>query len=141
MEITEVNKAGLQTQLGSWYPWMVDLIQSSTWDTLYSYLKAQKPAGKVVIPSSGETWKSLQLCNKDNVRAIVLLQCPYATQREMAGKGKVTIASGVPMSCENIAPYQQPSLFQWWQAIEAQYGFNPDHDLRCDISFLLEEEG
>jgi uracil DNA glycosylase len=114
---------------------MQELVESPVWDQLYAFLKAESQKGKVLIPKSSDTWKSLQLCDRTKVKAIVLLQCPYATQRE-----KVTISNGVPMDCSNIAPHQQPSLSAWWDAIEQQYGFHPDNDLRCDISYLLREE-
>jgi uracil-DNA glycosylase len=125
----------IKEQLGTWWPWMQELVESEQWDNLYKFLKQQVKAGRTIIPKSDEVWKSLQLCNKDKVKAIVLLQCPYATMRD-----KVVIADGIPMNCKNIAPYQQPSLYQWQSAIENQYGFNPDNDIRADITYLLEEE-
>jgi len=125
----------IKDQFGNWGLLMKELIESETFNNLYSFLKQQSQQGKEILPKSTETWKSLQLCDRTKIKAIILLQCPYATKRE----GKV-IASGIPISCENIAPYKQPSLYQWEQAIEAQYGFDPDNDFRCDISYLLSEE-
>ena len=131
MQITDKIKESL----GSWWFWMQELVESEIWDNLYRQLKIDAQKGKIIIPKSPDTWKSLRLCNKDKVKAIILLQCPYATMRN-----EVMIADGIPMSCANIAPYQQPNLYQWHWAIEDQYGFSVDHDQRCDISYLLEEE-
>lgn len=125
----------IKESLGNWWPWMQELVESETWDNLYKFLKAESQAGKVIIPKSVDTWKSLQLVDRHKVRAIIFLQCPYATQRD-----KVTIADGIPINCKNITPYQQPSLYMWHLALSQQYGFNPDVEEKCDISYLLEEE-
>src|ERR1700727_2194158 len=137
MKLNDRTKAAL----GNWWPWMQELIEDTPhWDNLYRFLKEEALVKKkTIIPKSTETWKSLQLCDRTKVKAIVLLQCPYATERTMNGKA-VQIANGVPMDCSNIAPYQQPSLYQWHQAVEQQYGFDPDNYARCDISHLLNEE-
>ncbi len=128
----------IKERLGDWWPWMQELVESDTWDQLYSYLKAESGKGRVIIPKSAEVWKSLQLCPRDKVKAIILLQCPYATERDMKGK-KIQVASGVPLSCENIAPYLQPALQQWYWAIDAQYPFHPADVQDPDINYLLKE--
>jgi len=125
----------VKDQFGDWAPLMKDLIESEIFNNLYRFLKAEKAKGREILPKSDEVWKSLRLCSRHKVRAIILLQCPYATKRD-----GVTISNGIPMDCSNIAPYQQPSLYQWYQAIENQYGFDVDGDLRCDLSYLLKEE-
>ncbi len=136
MQITE----GIKQQLGNWWPVMQDLIENTPhWDNLYRFLKTQSQQGRTIIPKSTDTWKSLQLCDRTKVRAIILLMCPYATEREMNGK-KVQVANGIPLDCTNTAPYEQPSLYHWWQSIEEQYGFDPENKLGCSIDYLLSEE-
>lgn len=125
----------LKTQLNTWADVMKPLVESSEWDQLYANLKATVKSGKLVIPKSDEVWKSLQLCDRSKLKAVIVLQCPYATKRN-----EVVIADGIPMNCQNIAPYKQPSLYQWEQALEQQYGFDPDNDLRCNLQYLIEEE-
>lgn len=126
----------IKLQLGSIWPWMQELVESELWDNLYKQLKSISASGKEIIPKSADLWKSLELIDKNNIKAVILLQCPYATKRN-----GVTIANGLPMDCSNIAPYQQPSLHHWWNAVEEQYGFHPDNDNRCDLSYLIREEG
>lgn len=129
----------IKEQVGNtWWPVLQKFIESEQWDGIFRHLKMRSKQVKI-IPSSGEIFKSLQLCDRQKIKAVIVLQCPYATYREM-NKVPVQIANGIPMDCSNTAPYMQPSLFQWWQAVEKTYGFNPDNDLRCDLSYLLEEE-
>lgn len=131
----------IRKQLGSWMPWMQELVESPIWDNLYRFLQSEGKSGKVILPKSSDTWKSLELCDKDKVKTIVLLQCPYATRRELKNGEKVNVANGIPLDCTNTKPYQQPSLYHWFRAIEDQYGFHPDNDVdRCDLSYLLQEE-
>lgn len=125
----------IRQQLNTWADPLTPFIESEQWDNIFNYLKMLSKEGKTVIPKSADLFKSLQLCNRNTIKAVIIMQCPYATLRE-----KTIVASGIPMSCENIAPYQQPSLHMWWQGIEATYGFHPDNDNRCDLSYLLEEE-
>ena len=125
----------LKEQFGTWLELFRPFIESEAFDKIFSTLKATTKAGKEVYPASSEVFKSFRLCDRHKMKALVLLQCPYATKRQ-----GVVVASGIPMDCSNIAPYEQPTLYQWYQALEEQYGFDPFNDLRCDLTYLLQEE-
>lgn len=126
----------LREQLNTWWYVMKPLIeQNPAWDNLFAMLKKTTMEGKTVCPASKDLLKSFELCDRLKVKAIVILQCPYATFRE-----KTMIANGIPLDCSNITPYEQPSLYHWNQALEKTYGFHPDNDLRLDLSYLLQEE-
>jgi uracil-DNA glycosylase len=131
MQVTEK----LTTQFGSWLELFKGFIESKEFDNIFAVLKASTKAGKEVFPKSAEVFKSFELCDRHKMKALILLQCPYATKRN----GTI-IANGLPMDCSNIAPYEQPSLYQWYQALEEQYEFDPFNDLRQNLSYLLQEE-
>jgi uracil-DNA glycosylase len=126
----------IEKSFGDWVPVMRNFIESPEFDKIFAFLKSETGKGKKILPAASEVFKSYRLCSRHKVRAIAILQCPYATLRN-----NIMIADGIPMNCKNIHPYTQPSLYQWWQAIEKTYGFDPDMDQRTDLSFLLEEEG
>ena len=136
MVINESNEGKLKGQFGDWYELIKPFLLTDAFDKIIGHLKATVNAGKQVIPKSNELFKSFEKCSRHKVKTIILLQCPYATKRQ-----DVVIADGIPMSCGNIAPYMQPILYQWYQALEKTYGFDVDNDQRPDISYLLEEEG
>ena len=130
----EINDK-IRQQLCSWTDVLAPFLQSSEFDKIISTLKQLTQSGKEVFPKSTELFKSFELCDRQKLRAVILLQCPYATLRD-----GVMISDGIPMNCKNIAPYQQPSLYQFHTALDKCYGFDPDTEQRCDISYLLSEE-
>lgn len=128
----------VREQFGNWDVWMKDLIESEILNNLYRFLKSEKQKGREIIPASKDVWASMKYTDRNKVKCIVLLQSPYATQREV-NKVKVTISNGIPLDCESIKPYQMPALYQWYQAIETQYGFHPDNDNSNSMKYLLEQ--
>lgn len=143
MEITEK----LESQMGKeWCQLFKKFINSEKFDNIIKFLRAEKAKGRVIIPAkSDDLFRSFQLCPPDKVKAVIIMQSPYHTYRELSSAGKkewVQIADGVPMSCERTG-ILQPSLNHWYTAIEDTYfgGLCPDMDLRPDTSYLLAEEG
>jgi len=125
----------IKGQLGNWWPLFLPFIESSKWDEIFTNLKMQSQAHRVIIPKYVDTFKSFELVDKDKVKAIFFLMDPYPTF-----KNDVMIADGVPMSCKNTG-ILQPSLQLFYDAIEGDYlGFDPDFDARPDNSYLLKEE-
>ncbi len=135
MQITKENEPGLQKSFGTWYPLMRRFIETDQFSQIFATLRSEKQKGKNIYPIASEVFKSFELCSRHKIKALVILQCPYATVRQ----GTV-IANGIPMDCSNIKPYQQPSLHNWYMGLETTYGFHPDNDLRCSLEYLLKEE-
>ncbi len=136
MVINDSNREALQKTLGTWYHSIVPLIESDVWDKLYGYLKSQSAAKVEIVPKSTDTWKMLQKCSRDKVRAIVITEGVYAKKRM-----GIIQSNGIPLDSSNTAPYQHPWMYQWQLQIEAQYGFHPDNDTdNCSLEWLLTEE-
>lgn len=131
MQITDKIKA----QLGSWWPMFLPFIESSKWDDIFTNLKMQSQAHRIIIPKSPDLFRSFEYTDREKLRAIIVLMDPYPSF-----KNDVMIADGVPMSCKNTG-ILQPSLELWYGGIENSYlGFEPDMDMRPDNSYLLKEE-
>lgn len=125
----------LRSQMGTWIDVFAEYIQSSEMDKVFSFLKAESSKGKIICPRSPDLFKSFELCNRHKMKAVIMLQDPYPTF-----KGDIMTADGIPMSCK-YTKMLQPSLQLWYAGIETEYkGFDPDMDMRPDISYLLEEE-
>lgn len=130
MEITDK----IREQFGSWLVAFTPFIQSSEMDNIYKFLKGEASKDKVIIPKSADTYKSLQLCDKSKLKAVVVLMDPYPSMKD----GKM-ISNGIPMDTSNTG-VTQSSLSMWYHGIEDNYGFNAEMDIRNDISYLLTEE-
>ena len=126
----------IKDKLGDWAPVLRSFLESKEFDNIFAQLKnATQVQQKTVCPSSADIFRSYRLCSRHRVKAIIITPSPYATLRM-----GTMIADGIPFSCKNIHPYEQPILYSWWQALEHEYGFDPDNDLRTDLSYLLKEE-
>jgi uracil-DNA glycosylase len=132
MELTEKIK----TKFGTWLPLFIPFIQSDKFDEIFRYLKMNVNAGRKVIPSSNDLFKSFELTDRNKLKVIIVLMDPYPS----LSKDKIVIANGIPMDCSNTGVLQ-PSLELFYGGIENSYfGFEPDMDMRADISYLLKEE-
>lgn len=129
----------VKDQFGTWGNVFKEFIESEQFDAIFSYLKTESQLKKkIIIPASKDLFKSFFLCNRDKMKAVIVLMDPYPTFKKV-GKEEVMIASGIPMSCENTG-MPQPSLSMWYNALTDVYGFDPDMEQRMNLSYLLEEE-
>lgn len=127
----------LKEQLNSWADVLKPAVESEMFDNLFKFLKHQSQVlKKTICPASADVFKSLALCDRTKVKAVVVLQDPYATVKD----GKM-VANGVPLSCQNTG-IPQPSIEHWYHAIEETYhdGFSTTMIKDNDLSYLLTEE-
>lgn len=133
MQITDK----IRERLGTWTDLFAPFIQTPTWDGIFDKLFAIKQKGRQIIPASENVFKSFALCDRNTVKAVVILMDPYPSFT----KENKMIANGVPMSCADTG-IMQPSLEIWYSGMdESLFGFNPNLDKRLDNSYLLTEEG
>jgi len=124
-------------QFGSWSEMFREFIEGEGLSKIFGFLKLETKKGKIILPESVNVFRSFSECPREKVKCLIIGQDPYNTKTK---EGKV-IANGIPLSCE-LTGSLQPSLEQWYMAIEEQYkGFDPDMDFRPDNSYLLVEEG
>lgn len=125
----------IREQLGSWHDLLLPFIESSQWDSIFTQLKMQSQAGKIIIPKAPDLFRSFEYCDRHKLKALMILMDPYPSF-----KGDIMISDGYPMSCERTGMLQ-PSLQLFYDAIEIDYlGFDPDMDMRPDNSYLSKEE-
>jgi uracil-DNA glycosylase len=121
-----------------WTILMKPFIESEEWNILYSNLTSISRAGKTIIPGPEVRYKSLQLCNPDRIKCVIVLSDPYTIVKE----GKM-LSNGIPLDCSNTK-YMQSALWCWWEAVEKYYSpdcIDPNMWMKHDLSYLLEEEG
>lgn len=125
----------IRGQFNTWHDMFLPFIQSEGFDKIIAYLKSEAKSGKKLIPVSSNLFKSFELTDRYKLKALVILMDPYPSMKD-----GIMVADGVPLSCASTGVLQ-PSLEQWYGAIESDYlGFSPDMDMRPDISYLLKEE-
>lgn len=129
----------VKDQFGSWGVVMKKFIESDKFDDIFRYLKHQsKDLKKTVIPASKDLFKSFQVCDRTQLRAIVVLMDPYPSFKKIDGI-ETMVASGIPMDCSNT-DILQPTLDMWYDAIADCHELDPDMDMRKDLTYLLEEQ-
>jgi uracil-DNA glycosylase len=127
----------IRQRLGTWTDLFVPFIESPTWDGIFDKLFAINAKGRQIIPKSEDVFKSFELCDRNKLKAVVILMDPYPS---LTNDNKM-IANGVPLSCAG-KDKMQPSLEIWYSGMdESLFGFNPNLDKRLDNSYLLVEEG
>ena len=134
MIITEALESKLRGQMGSWYQSFLPFIESVEMDKIFAFLKASSAAKKTIIPKSGDLFKSLEKCDKQKLKAVIVLSDPYANV-----KGDIIAACGIPLDSSNTGIIQS-HLSIFYHGIENTYGFDIEMDIRANISYLLEEE-
>lgn len=133
MQITDKIKL----QLNNWWEVLLPFIESEEWDKLFAFLKSQSALKKVIIPKSIDLFKSFEISDRHKVKAVIVMMDPYPS----ITKEGIMVADGIPMSCVNTGRLQ-PTLELFYGAIENSYlGFDPDMDMRPNISYLVKEEG
>jgi len=120
--------------LGSWAPIMRNFTESKEFDSIFTFLKSCTQAGKEVYPVNTDLFRSLQLTDRNKLKVVIITGGPYTNKLQ----GNV-VASGIPYDCSKVL-YEQPPLYCWYQALENEYGFDPDNDIRRDLSYLLQQE-
>lgn len=128
----------VKIQMGSWLSVMAPFLESEEFSKITSYLKERVSAGKIVIPRSSELFKPFSLCNRDKLKAVIVLMEPYNMYKKI-GDNDVPVASGIPLSCADSG-VPQPAVEMWYDALTDCYGWNPDTEVLLDLGYLLKEE-
>src|SRR4051812_42079540 len=105
----------LTKKFGTWLSLFKPFIESPAFDSIFTNLKMQSQANRIILPKSPDVFKSFEYTDKDKLKAIFFLMDPYPTI-----KNNIILTDGVPMSCKNTGTLQ-PSLQLFYDAIERDY--------------------
>jgi len=125
----------IEGQLGDWAPKFKPFIESSDFDDIYKFLKAEARDGKVICPLHTDTFRAFRETSWDKLRVIFILQDPYPWVKFVNGE-KVYTADGLAMSCSNTG-LCQPSLEYFYQGMEDDLGYNIPR--QPDLSYLAHQ--
>lgn len=100
---------------------------------VYEELKEQGRRGKKIFPAWQNVFKAFEKTDINNLKAVVCGICPYHSMT----KDKTIVADGLAMSCSNTMELQ-PSLEQWYSALQAEY---PNEEIikNPDLTYLAKE--
>ena len=98
----------------SWHGKMRPFIESEQCDNIYKFLKKEAKRGKAIAPLSSNVFRCFLETPYDEIKIILVGMAPYHTFRN-----ELPIADGLCLSC-SITNYPQPSLDQFWGAIERE---------------------
>ena len=119
----------------SWHSKLKPFIESKECDKIYKFLKHESKRGKTIAPLSSNVWRCFLETPFDELKIVLCGFSPYHTMRQ-----GVLIADGLLISCSETN-FIQPSLFQWYQAIENELydGINLNYNKTPDLSFLAKQ--
>lgn len=131
----EYNK--FKSQFGSWAESFKPFIESGEMDQIYQRLKEESGQGKVICPSSFNTFRAFKECPMSSVKVIIMGMEPY---HQYNRKDKIYTADGLTFSC-SITNKPQPSLDKLYEAIENDLynGLDLHHEKVNDLSYLAEQ--
>lgn len=103
----------------SWHEWIKPLIESQKFAEDFAMLRELAKTGKT-IPSydSGNLFRIFREVPFNKVKVVVVGLSPYNSYLNSK-----EIADGIAMSCSNTG-IEQPTLTQWYNALEKEYGKN-----------------
>lgn len=118
-------------QFGEWGPKFRPFIESSEFDKIFAFLKAESREGKTICPASADVFRTFRETPYSKLKAVFILQDPYPWIKN----GKM-IADGIPMSCRNTGKCQ-PSLDLFYGGIEDDLGITVPRE--PDLSYLSKQ--
>ena len=111
---TILSEEAFMPLFGSWWNKIKPFFLQGGFDPIYAELKKSSARGKKICPDSKNVFKAFLECPIDELKCVIIGLSPYHT----LNNGNC-IADGLALSC-SITNYPQPSLDQWFNAIEQE---------------------
>jgi len=135
--MTKLDESKFKPLFGTWWEKIKPFFLSGGFDPIYEYLKKEAKRGKVIVPSSANTFRCFIETPIDDVMVVMCGISPYHTLR-----GTKIIADGLLMGC-SLTGYMQPSLKIFYETIENEmyrgeyFVKNPDVRYLCKQGVLM----
>ena len=117
----------------SWHAKMKPFIDSEQCDKIYEFLKKESKRGKKIAPLSSNVFRAFRETSLDNLKVVMMGMCPYHTTL-----GGEYVADGLLMGC-SITGKLQPSLEQFYKAIERELYEDVKHEKTPDVRYLANQ--
>lgn len=117
----------------SWHAKVKPFIESEECDKIYEFLKKESKRGKKIAPLSSNVFRAFRETSLDNLKVVMMGMCPYHTSI-----GGEYVADGLLMGC-SITGKLQPSLEQFYNAVEKELYNNVKYEKTPDVAFLANQ--
>lgn len=117
----------------SWHSKIKPFIESKPCDEIYKELKDLSRRGKLIAPSSFNTFRVFKEVPLNDINVIILGYCPY--HQFINGQ---PIADGIGFSC-SITGRLQPSLDVLYKGLEIDLNHNSEYYKSPDLTYLLKQ--
>jgi uracil-DNA glycosylase len=117
----------------SWHAKVRPFIESEQCDKIYEFLKKESKRGKKIAPLSSNVFRAFRETSLDNLKVVMMGMCPYHTSI-----GGEYVADGLLMGC-SITGKLQPSLEQFYKAIERELYEDVKHEKTPDVRYLASQ--
>ncbi len=117
----------------SWHAKVRPFIESEQCDKIYEFLKKESKRGKKIAPLSSNVFRAFRETSLDNLKVVMMGMCPYHTSI-----GGEYVADGLLMGC-SITGKLQPSLEQFYKAIERELYEDVKHEKTPDVRYLANQ--
>lgn len=117
----------------SWHAKVKPFIESEQCDKIYEFLKKESKRGKKIAPLSSNVFRAFRETPLDDLKVVMMGMCPYHTTL-----GGEYVADGLLMGC-SITGKLQPSLEQFYKAIERELYKDVKHEKTPDVRYLASQ--
>ena len=62
----------MQSQLGDWYPMLLPILQTKTFQKIAAHIRDRRAAGVTILPETSKTFKAFRLCPLKDVKVVIL---------------------------------------------------------------------
>ncbi|MBC7088620.1 MAG: hypothetical protein H5T96_09195 [Tissierellales bacterium] len=131
--MSELNWEKFEPLFGTWAPKFKKFFDQGGFDDIYKYLKKESQRGKVILPSSEDTFKCFIETPLDSMDVAIFGLSPY---HSMAGR-KI-IADGLLMGCSHTGSLQ-PSLLKFYEGISNDMYQGLDYIKTPDVRYLANQ--
>lgn len=121
----------------SYHHKMRPFIESEECDKIYEHLKQRSRKGHSIAPSSSNTFRCFLETPLDDMKVVMMGMAPYHTKVKTMN-GDVIVADGLLMGCSNTG-YLQPSLTNFYSAVEKELYEGKQMDRNPDVKYLAEQ--
>jgi len=120
----------MQSQLGDWYPMLLPILQTKTFQKIAGHIRDRRAAGVTILPETSKTFKAFRLCPLSDVRVVILGQDPYHDGS----------ATGLAFANRADRRKVSPSLKNIITAVEIDYGNKHEVNVKglLDVDVSLE---
>ena len=133
----------------SWAEKFKPFFDNSGFDKIYERLKIDGARGKRIAPLPSNVFRCFKETPFDELRAIIVGLCPYHTftgwskrfesNSDVSRESKIVpVADGLALSC-SVTKKLQPSLLQWYAALENELNHGEESKRDPDLLFLARQ--